>query len=270
MTVAIAAVAERGTSIIFAMDQMMSIGIKTADLPFVTKGHLVHKRWFALYAGDVTHVPPILQKVKTALSGMPDPGLGDVSGAFVRLYRAERERLVVQAILSPFGLDMPTFISSLSTSQNTELVEMKRKIQDFDFDVEFLVGGFGPDRNAHIFTVAPPGFESHYDSVGFWSIGSGAEASLSSLMFRRLHVVLPLKQTVYHVTEAKFMSEFAMGVGKGTFVVRVTADGKVGVLFPPEVEHVRKLWESEGQPPIPDNLDDRIPDFVLPEDIGKQ
>ncbi len=211
-------------------------------------------------------MPPILQKVRAALSSHADADISAVSAAFVSVYQAERARLAEQAVLSPFGLDMRMFVGHLTTGQSASLADMQRRIQDFDFDCEFLVGGFDPDGKPHIFTVTPPGVENHYDSIGFWCIGSGAEAALSSLLFRRIHSVMPFKQILYHVAEAKFMSECSLGVGKGTLFMSVTSDGKGGMLELEEVPKLRQLWETEGQPPIPPNLDMRVPDFWNPKD----
>lgn len=272
MTVGIAAIANDNDekTIIFATDQMMSVGIRTADLPMVTKGFLVHDRWFALYAGTVTLVPPIVQKVRTALSAAATADIAEVSSTFVRVYQEERARIAEQAVLSPFGLDMPTFISLLATNQSAELADMKRRIQDFDFDCEFLVGGFDASRRPHIFTVTPPGIENHYDSIEFWSIGSGSEAALSNLLFRRINSRTPLKQAIYHVAEAKFMSEFSMGVGKNTLFLTLTPNGECKMLSNTEVPKLRQIWETEGQPPIPANLDTRVPDFWSSEDIDRR
>lgn len=269
MTVGIAAMADGHNAIVFVTDQMMSVGIRTADLPLVTKGYLVHGHWFALYAGTVTLVPPILNKVKAALSANTDADVSEVSATFVRVYQAERQRLAEQSVLSPFGIDIQTLVNHLTNNQSAGLADMKRRIQDFDFDCEFLVGGFDPDGSAHIFTVTPPGVENHYDSIGFWSIGSGAEAALSSLLFRRLHVVMPLKQTIYHVAEAKFMSECAMGVGRSSLFFILESDGKCKMLPIADVPKLRQMWEAEGQPPIPANLAERVPDFKSPEELKR-
>jgi 20S proteasome alpha/beta subunit len=270
MTVGIASIGDKGNAIIFAADQMMSVGIRTADLPLVVKGFLIHKHWFTVYAGSVTAVPPILSKVKKALAASPDADIAEVAGTFVQVYREERQKLAEQSVLSPFGLDMQSFVNLISTNQSAELTDMKRKIQDFDFDCEFLVGGFGPDKRAHIFSVTPPGVESHYDSIGFWSIGSGAEAALSSLLFRRLHPVLSVKETLYFVAEAKFMSECAMGVGKNSIFFLVTAEGESKIVLVQDVEPLRQLWETEGQAPIPTNLEERVPGFRNLSEVIKE
>lgn len=262
MTVGIAAIADSTKSIIFATDQMMSVGIRTADLPLVVKAFSIHKRWFSLYAGTATLVTLVLAKVKVALASSVAPDVLEVSSVFVRVFQEERRRLAEQAVLSPLGLDMQTFVSLWANNQSAELSDMRRKIQDFDFDCEFLVGGYGPADTAHVFTVTPPGVENNYDPVGFWSIGIGADAALSSLLFRRIHPLMPFKQTIYHVAEAKFMSECVMGVGKNSLFFSLASDGKAEMLSTVDVPKLRQLWEAEGQPPIPSDLDTRVPDFI--------
>ncbi len=267
MTVGIAAITRKKDeeAIIFATDQMMSVGIRTADLPLVTKGFAVHKQWFTVWAGTVTFVTPILQKVAEALKTIPEPDLVTVSSTFVRVYQEERARLAEQYVLSPFRLDMQTFVGHLTSGQSASLADMQRRIQDFDFDCEFLVGGYGPDKKPHLFTVTPPGVEQHYDPIGFWCIGSGQDAASSSLMFRRIHAVMSAKEILYYVAEAKFMSEYSMGVGKGSLFMDVRPNEAGRMLQLEDVPKLRQLWEAEGQPPLPPNLDTRVPDFWTPE-----
>jgi hypothetical protein len=266
MTVGIAAIIDHDKSIVFATDQMVSVRVITADLPTFLKSFRFHNRWFAVYAGDVTFGPPIMRKLTAELSTSGNADIAEVCSAFVRVYREERERLAVQEVLSPFGLDMQTFINLLASNDTVELADMKRKIEGFYFDPEFLVGGFDPDGKAHLFTIMPPGVEKHYDRVRFWSIREGAEAAVNSILFRGVNPLMPLKQAIYHVAEAKFLSESTRGVGKHSMFVQVTPDGKFSLLLKQDNIELRNLWETEGQPPVPDNLDARVPDFWTPDD----
>lgn len=268
MTVGIAALAEMDKAIIFASDRMIGVGSATADLPLVTKGGLFHEKWIALYSGnDIARVPPIIRKVGDTLESEVAPTVEEVTQAFLRAYQEERERVAIQTILSPFGLNMREFMSLWATSQNPELTDMKRKIQDLYFDCTFLIGGFGPEERPHIFTVNPPAIEDHYDPVGFWSIGSGADAALSSLMFRRVNKLMTLPQVVYHVAEAKFMAESCMGVGKDTLLLVLKREGTWGFIMGNELRQLRQIWEAEGRAPVPPNLDGRISSLIELEQV---
>jgi 20S proteasome alpha/beta subunit len=266
MTVGIAAIIDQDRAIILVTDQMFNVGAATVDIPTAAKSFRFHNRWSALWAGDVTLVPPILRKVAAELSTNSSGDIAEVSSAFARVYRDEWARFAEQEVLAPFGLDMQAFVELLANKETAELSEMKRRIQDVDFDVEFLVAGFDSKAKPHIFTVTPPGVERHYDAIRFWSIGSGAEAALSSLMFRRLNPVMPLKQAIYHVAEAKYLSESSLAVGRGSLSILITSDGKFSMLYRQDEKDLRDLWETEGQPPIPADLDTRVPDFKTPEE----
>ncbi len=262
MTVAIAAAANHDRSIIFALDRMVTVGLVTADLPLMAKGFCVHKFWMSLYAGDVTQVPPILDKVKELLTPEDQPTVETVARTMAQVYRERREKLAEQSILNPIGLDMTTFVGLWSNNDNAELGELKRRIQDFEFDCAFLVGGFSAQQQPHIFTIEPPGVESHHTSVKFWSIGSGAGAAINSLLFRRYTSMFSVKKALYHIAEAKYLSETAVGVGKGSAFIHLNEDGTWGLMKFADEPLLRTLWETEGQPPMPDNLEQRVPDFT--------
>src|ERR1022692_4908149 len=95
-----------------------------------------------------------------------------------------------------------------------------------DLGCQFLLAGFDHDGDGHILTVENPGIVKNHDPVGFWAIGSGALSALGILFFHSMRGELPLPEVLYHICEAKFMAESAIGVGKQTNVRIVTHDSK--------------------------------------------
>lgn len=155
---------------------------------------------------------------------------------------------------------MKAFLALLAgggSAGNMALEEMRREIQALDFNCSFLVAGFD-SQGPHIFVISPPGIEEHYDSIGFWSIGSGSHSALSSLLFRKASRYDSLLMGIYYVAEAKFMAESAQGVGKHTPIMILKADGTYGYLTDASTNVIRKIWENEGKPPMPNNLETRI------------
>ena len=262
MTVGIAAMVGGDSAIVLVTDQMFNVGAATVDIPTGIKSFRFHNRWGAVWAGDVTLVPPIMRGVTEALSTNPAADVAEVASAFARVYRDAWARAAEQEVLNPFGLDMQTFVELLANKETSELSNLRRRIQEIDFDCEFLVGGYDSAAKPHIFTVRPPGVTRDYDALRFWSIGSGAEAALSSLMYRRFNPTMSLKEAVYYVAEAKSLSEFSLAVGRGSLSLLLTSSGDFSMLLRKDEEVLRQIWETDGQPPIPPNLDARVPDFM--------
>jgi hypothetical protein len=266
MTVCIAAIAESGKSIISVTDQMLGAGVMTADLPMMLKGKRIAQNWTASFAGnDVSVVPPIMRKVEERLDG---DDASEVGRVFASVYQEERARVAEETILSPLGLDMKSFLDLLITENSPELADLQRRIQMLDFDPVFLVAGFDEKGFPHILTVESPGTVRHYDSVGFWSIGSGAEAALSSLFYRRYHVYQSWQKALYMIAEAKFMSESSANVGKSSLFNVMNRDGTWALLLNPDSAPLRTIWEDEGRPPLPENLDERISEIVKPDSFA--
>jgi hypothetical protein len=249
---------QNGSAIVMASDRMLTAGVVTADLPAVIKKQNIHDHWSAMYAGDdITHVMPVLRRVIAALLDSHNPSVGEVAEAFSRAYHEERMRLAEQRILSPYGLDMQSFMKLLAESDSDDLKLLMRRIQAAELGCTFLVCGF-QGNVPRIFTVTEPGVDEDYGPVGFWSIGSGAEVAISSLQFRRFNRNMSLSLAMYLVAEAKFMSEAAMGVGRSTLISILKPGHRPLFLEDDEVNELRAMWEAEGRPRIPDNLETRI------------
>src|SRR5882672_2510996 len=215
MTVCIGAIASGRNAIVMAMDQMLTAGAMTADMPDLAKGMRVHPRWFAMFAGnDVQYVSPIMRDVTNALAEEGNaPSVKTVTDTFIRVYREQRLRIAEQTVLAPLGLDFHAFAAMIATDDNETLRDLTRKLSEVEFSVYFLVCGFDANPSARIFTIEPPGAEGHYDDVGFWSIGSGSESAINNLFLRGYNQSLSLPQAVYEVAESKFVAETSLGVG---------------------------------------------------------
>jgi 20S proteasome alpha/beta subunit len=258
MTVCIAAFSEGLNSIVFAMDQMLTVGIKTGDMAEFAKGMRVHSRWFATYAGTVEHVPPIMSGVTNSLADIATPSVELVTEIFLKTYLSYRLRIAEQSILAPLNLDMQTFATMIAENDNEILRSLTRRLNEFDFDVEFLVGGFDANPSPRIFTISPPGIEGHHDYVGFWSIGSGSGSAVNNLMLRGYKAFQPLEDSIYQVAESKFVAESSLSVGQRTAIMVMRRDESVALINRNKTDSVRQIWNDEGRAPMPMDLRSRI------------
>lgn len=132
--------------------------------------------------------------------------------------------------------------------------ELCRDIEDVHLKADFLVHGYDPNGYPHIFTVEHPTLTKEYGRIGFWAIGSGQHSALSILFFHKYNARMPFHEAVYHICEAKFMAESALGVGKDTVLGVLRSDGTGCILRGDELKPIRQLWERKGQPRLPKGL----------------
>jgi 20S proteasome alpha/beta subunit len=88
------------------------------------------------------------------------------------------------------------------------------KLTAFDLSVELLVAGFGDA--ARIFRIRNPGVSSEQTGLGFWAIGSGSAAALSSLFSREYNFSMSIEEALMYAYEAKVDAEYATDVGTDT------------------------------------------------------
>jgi hypothetical protein len=100
-----------------------------------------------------------------------------------------------------------------------------------------------------------------------------APGNLSSLVYHRerQHIAthIPVEQCIYVVGAAKFMAESARDVGKSTNICIVNMPSELKVVL--SEYPLRKIWENEGAPRLPKNLDSRVgPLIMTPEQASEK
>jgi hypothetical protein len=193
---------------------------------------------------------------------------------------AERDRIIEASVLRKRGFTWEMFRKGgKSLCTDAVYYEIESEIADVDLSVSFLIAGFDEHDESHIrFTNwhTPP---ENYDPLGFYAIGTGSTAAMSSLAhaveYLNFNRHMDTASVVYHVLAAKFMAESAQDVGrKGTFLSVCgagTKDDPQDILFFPlfaGVDFVRERWEEEGAPKIPKGIKEAIRDLLMrPKDM---
>ena len=173
--------------------------------------------------------------------------------------------------LAPYGIDMPTFLSSgtdkFSDERRNELSRLIAEHSD-TYDVELIISGWGQiqesfssDRvsSACIYSVSREGVLPHSDD-GFYTCGTGNNSAHAVLSYFSLERHMTLAEAVYRVAAAKFMCERTEGVGPNT-VLRVATRRGEGMLpgyhiQPTEIEQIRAVWDAKGAPRMTDEAED--------------
>jgi hypothetical protein len=248
--------------IVTICDRMLSYTAFTVD-DAVLKRFKIHPRWRMMFSGnDISQVTPLARIVQGHLASR-EGHLEEVADSFRNAFHEHSHLLAVDLILGKYGHTMSSWRQKgLSEFGPEEFARINQQIEQVEVGVQFLVCGFSPEGQGHIFTVEEEwtrGYRhvavSHHDLDGFSLIGSGTTAALSSLL-RKALPFLNLPELVYRACEAKMLAEKALGVGKGTVLSVLEcnpSDRYVGERFvTPNWDTFRTIWENEGQPPIPE------------------
>lgn len=144
--------------------------------------------------------------------------------------------------------------------------ELMEKISSIQLQCQFLVCGFDSDRKGHIFSVTDPGVARFEDIPGFSAIGSGLYRAMSSLFYYPYSTYSSEAIAFYHVCEAKFMAESAMGVGSETLVFRFIGNNSYKPLFDASMESIKQMWRKEGSPRLPSKAEEKMEEILKKND----
>jgi hypothetical protein len=223
MTVCIAAICTSGddNAVITVSDSKVSMGGYFSADKMAYKTEPVLGSWMALMAGDdISHATPILEMMAIAKTMLPTLTLDEITSLAKSSYRKQRAIVAEDRFLSPYNMTLDEFKSSGRDVflQETH-AEIIRSIRDCDLKLEILFGGFDKSKAPHIFRLGDPGDCDYYDKVGFWSIGSGQHAALSTLFAHQYNRTESLGTCVFKVLAAKYTAESAIGVGEDTHLM---------------------------------------------------
>jgi hypothetical protein len=220
----------------------------------------IHRDWFAMFSGEnVNHAIAVLARVNDTIveSGLEETAFNreQIHKIIREAYQAERRQRATDLLLSPYGLKMEDFLANgHNIFSDSEFSVIQQGIEMSRLECELLICGFYRGFRPHIFSVVDPGIVEDHDGIGFWIIGSGSNLALASLALRKHSPALPTESTVFHVCEAKFAAESAIGIGKTTAAVLMTKQGddtRVGLLGDDVMSAVRLEYERIHRPQSP-------------------
>jgi len=249
MTLCIGAISRSEKRYFTVSDLMLSTEIMSAEATAVSKvTHIGHNPiWMAMYAGDPTHASQVSGQVMHALSGYQSTPFALVAHTYQAAFKQILEKKINDEVLNVYGMTREQFIKEgRNAFGDEEFGRIIYKISHTKLDTEFLIG-----NPTTLFSISDPGVIEYHDSLGFHAIGTGcilAQAWLYGLFDQKA----PSREILYHLLEAKFRGERASGVGRKTFVTFTDETGTVREGFRPEdCEKIRAIWETDGQPKIP-------------------
>jgi hypothetical protein len=282
VTVCIAAFADSGNSIVTATDRKVAFRSSSADKA-VFKGNAFAGSYMLLVAGnDAARAENVISKswgrVLADIEDNPEEKhIKDPDYLAEILHQEcnqERDRIIEASVLKKRGYTWKLFREQgKGLCTDAVYYDLESEIADVDLSLDLLLAGYDHNKTPHLRFLnwkTPP---ENYDSLGFFAIGRGAHAAISSLAhaveylsFTRHNI---LGDVLYHTLAAKFMAESAHDVGRDTFAVVIKPDSR---LLSTHVlggdEYIRDVWTKKGAPRLPRGIGEAIQHIIgTPEEF---
>ena len=227
MTVCVAALCEKGKTLLLAADRMVGVmgGVIEAE-PDVSKIYPLNSFWWALVSGN--DCVPAFEIIEGVKAQIPDKPLDQNSmmSAVEKEYRRVRLAEAESKYLAPLGFTHGEILKKGRTVLGKRrFADILGRVEDHEFSISLLIAGFDRSRKGHIFTVdsdVKRGKPQPNDAEGYAAVGSGGFAANYMMSYREYDFNLPVHKAIYSVFEGKYFGELATGVGVTTdlFIVR--------------------------------------------------
>jgi len=148
-------------------------------------------------------------------------------------------------VLSSHGLDLQSF-NQIQGQMNPSVVQgiyqdMMEKKEEVLSQVNILLAGVDAD-GAHLYNILHNDM-SRNDSIGYLTVGSGAEPANSTFIRNRYDDTCSLDDALLSVTEAKAQAEEAQGVGQEMDIAILSNQGRHD-LSDDELEELREIHDE--------------------------
>lgn len=216
MTICIAAICDKGKSIVLAADRCRWLSTAAIEAEVdEAKYHLLSDQLALMGAGTLQNVKEVMRLVNK-MPSPDDTSIAESSDRFLRACHQARAKQIESLYLARhLGMSYDEFRAALtSPSPGSLVVEMYNKTLNYSYDMSLIVAGIDTD-GAHLRLIDETSNTSATES-SYIAIGSGGTLASISLAKRRQHSSAKLSETIYNVYEAKRNAEFARGVATTT------------------------------------------------------
>jgi len=268
LTVCIAAISNQGMfnekkepippCIVFCADKLVSAGIQFESIEAKIKR--ITNYCFAMTSGDAFVSDLILERVMQKV-GNPEKPLKIEE--VVRMLSKEcfeyKKEWFENNVLWKYNLAFEKFKVTPESTVNNAVKEVGECQYQFEF--EFIVLGIEPPQEAHLFYVNQDGAYRLQDSLGFVTIGIGAQLAFPQMTKYAYSRYTPLVTAIPMVYISKKISERMQGVGQNTDLAVLYNNKTKDSPFLP------MLWVPSIQPDFMKQLDDTFATITKNESI---
>jgi len=245
MTICIAAICEKGSSVVLATDSMLTNEALSIEFEHPTKKMTrLSDSCIALTAGDALAHTELFDIVREEIIKLKAPSAPEIVGKIKECYQRIRKREIKEKILNPRGFsDFEDFYKAQQVLNPDIVMTIQNQIDSYDYGLEILVAGRS-GNTAHIYGISDPGTSKCFDAIGFHAIGSGQPHAINTLIARGCHQDTSLQEALLIVYEAKKIAEKAPGVGANiTDICIMTPKGIIE--FPRnKIDQLHEIYEK--------------------------
>jgi len=211
MTCCVAALCDKGKSIVLVADKMIGTGMIEGE-PEITKILSFHRHWRVMLAGDdIAPAFQIIDSIRQKVSRRRALSVLQAMNAFNAAYAKERREIAEAMHLTPRGWTTGTFNSRAAKIIPKQVrKEISDKLRNQPLEVSLLVVGFDGAGKGHIFSLDDyehRGRSRRQDIPGFHAIGSGAPGAIYMMTYREVSSSMPLRLMLYYAIEGKYFGE---------------------------------------------------------------
>lgn len=267
MTLCVAAVCDSGDSIACVYDAQLSLHHTSGEV--LRKAARVNERWAMLFAGDeISKVAKIIERVKESLRGANDLGYDEMYRFVAETYRGALREKIEAVVLAHLGMSHAEFKDRGYERLGPQIfAECVFKAEQVRVGAEFLVCGFDDRQMPHVFGITEGGEDLNFQRSGLGAIGSGGIVAQHMLLFHKYSRAWTANVAVYHLCAAKFMAERAQ-LGRKTHASLLRARDEW--LTEIDTKQIRTLWEQEGYPRPPKDLESKVQLKTITVPAGKR
>jgi len=240
--------------LILASDALGSFGDA-----YSTMGH--HKLFlhpeskvYAVGADDLEHCGDVVQKIVNGVAGLSQRTFGLIHDVIARAVWAHRSARFKYDVLPEFDIE-PSDHWRKDAEKKGLLNKLDKRWQRFETNCLLIVSTFDENGIAAQFLVEPNGKVQSVMLPGFIAIGSGQDNALFWLGYRDQNGGMGVRQSAYHVYEAKRMAEQSPHVGKGDVDLLVASNDRFFLLnksnpapqdSPVSLPELEEMWRKFG------------------------
>ncbi len=224
MTVCIAALCDRGQSVIVVADRMITSGLMIEFEHESPKIEKLCKQCFASTSGDALAHTELFDTVHQEIDELRQPSVEQVAECIKHAYQEVRQRRILERILRPRGISsLQMYYEIIGRLPGPLLEHIEFQISSYDYKIDILLAGRSYHK-ARIYQITDPGTSSCYDAIHFHAIGSGFNLAVASLIGSGFHCGIKLPEALMLLLDARQAAKNAPGVGDATDLAIITGD----------------------------------------------
>lgn len=252
MTVCLALAPPYRSEIILVSDQLLSSDTNSVEGPLKLTKLAYGIEWWIMFAGDAPRFEPLIHRIREPLGGIKETRLTleSIVSFVERAYYLEIQKLIEMEILLPYGLTRDDFLKKgKKWLGEVRFNSVADQIERVNLGIELLVVGLEAIGGVRLFDVSTRGLVTHA-VLPYHAIGSGAYLALGAMYQLAYFPQMDTAENVYRACAAKFAAESAPGVGRETHAMVIEPMTGAFTLIT-NIDELRKLWQTRGQPPVP-------------------